>query len=593
MCGIFGWYLNTESGFAEEHLTSMQDRLAHRGPDSKGTLVDSSDGLALGHNRLSIIDVSDNAKQPMRNPKSGNVLTFNGEIYNFKLVRHNLESLGYTFNSSSDTEVLLYALEEWGLDCLSRIEGMFAFAYWQKNTKTMFLVRDPMGVKPLYYWPSNKGLVFSSEVKGFFDLPGFDKEVNLQSLSQVLDFGYAIDNENTIFNGIKKLGPGQIITCKTPRDFCVETYFNPSVETGSKYSSKDYEEELFKVLTEVVEQQLISDVPVGLLLSGGLDSSILASLAAKTISLNTIGFGFSDSSIDERSKSKAVSEFIGSNHEEFEISPNDVMLDLEKTAGVMDDFFTDWGVFSTRAMYKKCRERGIKVVIVGEGADELFGGYWKRFSHSLTSVNSWNIDFKLFQMYRRYIGRRYGANFSTFRSIMKSHLKRTDGDLFSAIRLFETKEQLSNNFIMKVDKACMAESVEARVPYLDSRVAELAYKIPRDFLIGQNHETKKVLTNMARRFNLLPESILQQKKFGIGLPPEWVYKSSDFRKYSEEVILDKSGWTYSLGMDKVMIDYFKNGKSGSRFPGAISIYGNLAWKLLILNLWSRALQVSP
>jgi asparagine synthase (glutamine-hydrolysing) len=531
----------------------------------------------------------------MLNKDTGDVLSFNGEIYNFQTLRRELENKGYVFQSSSDTEVLLYSFAAWGIGCLDKIQGMYAFSLWSQSSKVLHLVRDPMGVKPLYYWilPGNAGLIFASEVKAFLGLPGFSGTINRKSLGQYLEFGYVFDKNSTIFTEVRKLPPGHRLEFTAGGSETVSRYFSPDVNRCSEKDRRTLEDELYAVLDNVVQEQLVSDVPVGLLLSGGLDSSILAAMVAKHTSVRTFSFGFGDYDIDERAKAKVVSRFVESEHEEFLITSEMIVSDLGATVRCVDDLFGDWGVFSTRLMYRNCRERGVKVVLVGEGADELFAGYWGRFSPSLGGEEDWKIDWRLFELYRVYVGRRYGGGFWEYRRVMKDYLRATSGNLFNAIRLFESREQLSNSFVMKVDKASMAESIEARVPYLDARVANIAYQIPRDFLISQNHETKSLLRSMATRYRLLPEEVVNQPKYGVALPPRWLDVSPSFREYACEVILDRSGWVDELGYRDAMTRYFHNNREGYRFPKAVSIFRNLAWKLLLLNLWSRHYGLSP
>ena len=212
---------------------------------------------------------------------------------------------------------------------------------------------------------------------------------------------------------------------------------------------------------------------------------------------------------------------------------------------------------------------------------------------SLEGSEDWKVDWRLFNLYRVYIGRRYGRGYWSYRRRMRKYLKLTGGDLFNAIRLFESREQLSNNFVMKVDKASMAASIEARVPFLDTRVVEIAYQIPRDFLIGENHVVKSLLGSMAMRYKILPREIVQQKKFGIGLPPEWMDKSDSFREFARREILEGSGWVDELGLRHAMTEFFHKDVQGYGFPKAISIFRNLAWRLLLLNLWSRHYGILP
>lgn len=595
MCAISGWVLNKPGIFSRRHMESMIRVLNHRGPDDSGMYFDQESEVALGHNRLSIIDMSNRGHQPMLNGQCGDVLTFNGEIYKFRTLRRQLEQLGYEFRSSSDTEVLLYCIAEWGIDCLERITGMYAFALWAKASRVLHLARDPMGIKPLYYWllPENAGLVFASEVKAFFKLPGFIPRVNRKSLRQFLEFGYTFDHDSTIFSGIRKLPPGHRLEYSIGGMVEVHRHFDPKPSLVSGPDRSTLEKQLYEVLDDVVQDHLIADAPVGLLLSGGLDSSVLAALASKHTRIRSFSFGFGNSSIDERGKARQVSAHIGTEHEEFEISPDDVIQSLSKTVGCIDDLFGDWGTFPARIMYRMCRERDVKVAIVGEGADELFAGYWGRFRTSLDGDIDWRIDWRLFQLYRIYIGRRYGREFWSFRRQMRRCLKFSKGDLFDAIRLFESRNQLPNNYLMKVDKASMAESIEARVPYLDARVVNIAYQVPRDLLINERGDVKTLLRSMASRYHLLPDEIARQPKYGVGIPPNWLTQSDSFKAFASKLVLDDDGWVDELGFRDSMTRFFRDGAQGYRFPMALSIFRNLAWKLLLLNLWSRHYGLSP
>jgi asparagine synthase (glutamine-hydrolysing) len=278
-----------------------------------------------------------------------------------------------------------------------------------------------------------------------------------------------------------------------------------------------------------------------------------------------------------------VASHIGSDHREITIHPHEISDGLEEVAWFFDDLFADWGTVSTRLMYRKCREAGIKVVLVGEGSDELFGGYpIFEAARNLHGPMTW----RLFQLYRRYAGRRYGGQFSKFLATMRGYLDQTGGDLFQAVRLFETRNQLPNNYVMKVDKASMSVSVEARAPFLDRRVAELAYCTPAAELL-KNGTNKSLLRSMAERFELLPREITQREKFGASIAASWMDESQKFRDYARQVILDRNGWVDELGLRNAMTDYFSGSRSGYAFPRAISIFSNLAWRLLLLNLWSR------
>jgi asparagine synthase (glutamine-hydrolysing) len=304
--------------------------------------------------------------------------------------------------------------------------------------------------------------------------------------------------------------------------------------------------------------------------------------------VRTFTMGFANSNLDERAYARRVARHIGSEHEEILIAPREVSDGLESAIACFDDLFADWGTISTRLLYEKCRERGIKVVLVGEGADELLGGYNVfRSSDSRAPTDWW-----LFQLYRQYCGRRYGRYFGTFRALMRDYLNSADGDRFDAVRLFETRNQLPNNYVMKVDKASMSVSVEARVPYLDQRVAEIAYRIPKKLLLAEGTE-KNVLRRVASRFQLLPEETLARPKLGGSMATSWMDDQPTFRNFAKGVILAKGGWTEALGLRPAMVEYFVNNRAGYAFPRAVSIFRSLAWRLLILEMWSKAYRLAP
>ncbi|HRW64688.1 MAG TPA: asparagine synthase (glutamine-hydrolyzing) [Candidatus Competibacter sp.] len=590
MCGITGWLLPPGAELSPAVLDRLSESIRHRGPDDAGQYCNPAAGLALAQRRLSIIDLSPGGHQPMIHADTGDVLVFNGEIYNFRELRTQLEYQGCRFRSSSDTEVLLQGLAVWGLrSCLKRLRGMYAFAWWQAAECALHLARDPLGIKPLYYGEPlcGAGFVFASEIKAFLSLPGFARQVDRRALGQFLEFGYTFEAERTIFAGIHKLPPGHLLTVRAGVAGLLERFFTPEVRVDESRTSEDWQEELYATLCQVVAEHLIADVPVGLLLSGGLDSSLVAALAVRSVPVRTVCMGFADSAVDERPHAREVARFIGAEHEEVLIKPGEIQNMLEGAAVDFDDLFADWGTISTRLLYQKCWERGIKVVIVGEGSDELFGGYGVfRRSQSRAPRDWW-----LFQLYRNYCGRRYGHYFGAFRARMRAYLDATGDDRFAAIRLFESREQLPNNYVMKVDKASMAASVEARTPFLDQRVAEIAYRIPARHLLSAESE-KEVLRRMAGRYRLLPEATLCRRKFGASIVASWMDESESFRCYARDIILAPGGWTEALGLDGAMRDYFLRGRNGYPFPWAISIFSNLAWRLLTLELWARVYEIA-
>jgi asparagine synthase (glutamine-hydrolysing) len=579
MCAIVGWQFSPGAEPASDVLARMAEVLNHRGPDDSGEHRDPSAGLALAQRRLSIIDLSADSHQPMVDSARGVVLIYNGELYNFRELRRELKERGHIFRSQGDTEVVLRSYIEWGCECFARFAGMFALAIWDQRSAILHLARDAMGMKPLYYMQPPQGLVFASELKAFRELPGFDAEVDPASLQQYMEFGYVFDEQRTMLQGVRKLAPGHRLEVRAGQVIGNVPWFTPpSPDLADASDEEARVHELGQVMTQVVREHLIADVPVGLLLSGGLDSSVVAALAAREGPLLTISMGFENSVVDERAHARSVSEFIGSRHVEVSISAMEVEREARAGAWVFDDLFADWGTITTRLLYRRCREQGVKVVLVGEGADELFGGY------DIFKVPPRLGLWRQFRLYQKYAGRRHGRLFRQFHAIMGNYLEASAGDAFNAVRLFETRRQLPNNYVMKVDKASMAESVEARAPYLDRRVAELAYRTPASWLL-RNGENKYLLRSFARRDALLPAAISGREKFGASIAAGWMNDSASFRRFARERVIE-GAWCSKLGLAPAMKRFFDHGRSGDRVPGALSIYSNVAWRVLLLELWA-------
>jgi len=582
MCAIAGWQDSALRARDPASLGRMAQLLQHRGPDDHGEFLDARHGIALAHRRLSIIDLSAGSHQPMADDACGVVLAYNGELYNFRTLRHELTTRGHQFRSTGDTEVVMRSYLEWGTDCFTRFAGMFAIALWDPRTRTLHLARDAMGMKPLYYVDGPQGVVFASELKAFRALPDFTPQADPQALQQYIEFGYVFDPHRTMLQGVRKLPPGHRLEIREGRIEHEHAWFTPPAPDASDRRTEAQRlAEFAPLLDSVVAEHLVADVPVGLLLSGGLDSSLLAALAARKSPLQTLTMAFGGSGIDERANARQVSDFIGSTHSEIVISPDDVKAEITRGAWVFDDLFADWGTVTTRLLYRQCRERGIKVVLVGEGADELFGGY-----------DIFNVPPKLglwqqFRLYQRYAGRRHGKLFNAFRHVMGDYLEAGKGDAFHAVRLFESRRQLPNQYVMKVDKASMAESVEARAPYLDRRVADYAYRTPGAWL-RRGGENKYLLRALARQGGLLPAEASARPKFGAPLAANWMDDDAGFRSFARDQLLREGSQTHELGLGKAMSAYYDSGRSGYCFPAGLSVFRNLAWRLLLLELWGQA-----
>ena len=563
--------------------------LAHRGPDDEGIFLDEGGRLALAHRRLAIIDLSSRGHQPMRSP-AGSVITFNGEIYNFRKIRTLLEREGMKFITDSDTEVLLLALERWGVAALDRIEGMYAFAWWKPAERELLLARDPLGIKPLYWMREDVGgMAFASELKAFRTITD-SLRPNAAMLKQYIDFGFVYAETDTAIESIQKLPPGSFARFRDGVLVAQSSFWRlPAVEPRRALDIESSVRELRAVLDTVVEQHLIADVPVGLLLSGGLDSSLLAALASRQTKIQTVTMSFGRSEIDESPHANTVATFIGSHHQHLQLDPEEITESLTTDTIAIDDLFADWGVVTTRLLYRKCRELGMKVVLVGEGSDELFGGYPQfHYANGRTSTIA-----SRFELFRRLSGRRYGSGYFRFSQRLSERVGREPANsLFEQVRRFELRDQLPNNYVMKVDRASMSVSVEARTPFLDRRVADLALRFPSELLL-RNGVSKWVLREVGRRDNLLPDEIVDREKFGGSIASSWLDTDAHFRSFARARILAPHRWANALGFREPMLRYFEHGERGYSFPRAISIFRNLAWRLLMLELWSENLGIEP
>jgi asparagine synthase (glutamine-hydrolysing) len=582
MCGVFGWQLMPGQSIDDRVLQNALNSIDHRGPDDSGEYFDREFGVALAHRRLSIIDLSNASHQPMIDPQSGVVMVYNGELYNFQSLRSELETLGHHFNSRGDTEVFLWAFIEWGTDCFKRFAGMFAVAIWDGRTENLYLARDPTGMKPLYYGelPDRQGIVFASEVKAWLQLPGFQANIDRKSLQQFLEFGYTFDEDRTILAHVNKVPPGCWIEIQRGRIRSTHKYFTPpSAISEAAIKPTEQLEELYETFKQVVSEHLIADVPVGVLLSGGLDSSLLTAFASKHGQVTTLSMAFADSAIDERAEAQIVADYANTKHHEVVITPQEVIDQIQHKAWIFDDLFADWGTFSTNILYQKCRDMGIKVVLVGEGSDELFGGY------GTFVAPQGSQEWQIFKLYQRYSGRRYGQFYLTFRKIFKKYLHKCGNDFCQAVRLFESQRQLPNNYVMKVDKASMASSVEARSPFLDRRIAELAYRLPTSSLLNQD-TNKLILRQMAERYQLLPDRVFKRPKFGASIATSWIEDNPSFRQFAADILLQPNSWCSQLGFRSAMEDYLVHNKKGYALPSSLSIFSHIAWRLLLLELWA-------
>ena len=586
MCGIIGILNINRKQDSTNLVKEMADMIIHRGPDQEGYYSNSE--ITMGHKRLSIIDLSIKGRQPLFNENEDISLVFNGEIYNFKSLRKELQSKGYRFKSQTDSEVIVYAYEEWDEYFVEKLEGMFALAIWDQRENKLLLARDRLGIKPLYYLQTSEYFAFSSEVKAFLPLRnyGFPISIDEESVSLFLDFSFIPDSEKTMIRHVKKLQPGYQLIINNGK-ISKNKYWGLS--KNMEYTTLSFDEsvkELEKLLSKSISERLVADVPLGILLSGGLDSSSLAALAneVSTSRPHTFTVGF-DHPLDERRYAKQVADHLGTIHTEIEIDINEPINRFEEIVWYLDDLSSsDGGIFSTYIISEKIRERGIKVVLVGEGSDEILGGY-PRFSLS-------QLPFRIFpkpikSMLNYYGWSRRFPEISNYKNILKLHrwvFGTKESDIFRCISNYEITHQLPNHLLMKVDKSTMAHSLEARVPFLDHNIVEFLYSLPRKYkLKGQwfskNKSNEKfILRQVAKKY--LPTETIQRKKRG------FLFPITDFLRNDKNKIrsylLDNEAVSKSLFSVNKIENILKEKNNYLNIEKNI----RLIWRLYLLEVWS-------
>jgi asparagine synthase (glutamine-hydrolysing) len=619
MCGFAGIY---EYGLATGGVTAdvvrrMRDTLIHRGPDGEGLFVSQDARVGLGHRRLAIVDIAGGA-QPMLGAR-GECLVFNGEIYNYPQLRRRLESEGVAFETACDTEVILHLYARHGVDCLEWLNGMFAFALWDGPRERLMLARDRVGEKPLYWADAGGRLVFGSEIKAIVEHPAVTAEVNAAQLAPYLA-NLVTPGPSTLYEGIQKLAPGSVALCDR-RGIRISRYWStlqPRSWTGG--SLEDAAQSVRSMLEASVHERMMSDVPVGVLLSGGLDSTTLvALLRERAEGLATFSIGFEDhAALDERAEARRVATHFNTDHHELTMSESDALGFLPGLIHHQDEPLADPVCLPLHFVCRLARDSGVKVVLAGEGADELFWGY-PRYRQMLSQKRWLGVTLSAPGFLRRLTARSVPARRHPYmrevldgiargrllpahvplglsRHHREAMLRAADGDGATpgwsssdagaalaggdwlSTFAFDTQEyeftvRLPELLLMRIDRFSMANSVEARVPFLDPKLVELVYRLPLRYKLDAG-ETKIVMKRAIE--DAVPRWVIERKKQGFGAPVlDWL--GTRFGDLFREVALDEEMARY-FDIDLLAATL----RSARRASVVFSL-----WPVLNFALWHR------
>ncbi|MDB9872652.1 asparagine synthase (glutamine-hydrolyzing) [Alphaproteobacteria bacterium] len=601
MCGIAGFFGQVQS--PKKCLTMMANTIIHRGPDFQNIWFDKNLGIGLAHTRLAILDLSQAGNQPMQSENSKFTIVFNGEIYNHQELRKELELLGNkNWKSRSDTETLLVSFEEWGIETtLKKTKGMFAIAIWDNHNRTLSLARDRIGEKPLYYGWVNHQFVFASELKAMKKFPGFCNQINREALALFLQFN-SIPAPHSIYENIFKLNPGCIVTLNGHTGLLSESVYWSTLEVYKEGknnvfngSPQEAVNTLETILLESISLQSQADVPLGVFLSGGVDSSVIAALMQSQSSrkINSFSIGFEDKKFNEAEYARAVSGHLKTDHYDMYVTENDALSVIEHLPQIYDEPFADSSQIPTYLVSKIAKQK-VSVALAGDGGDELFGGYnrynvtanwWSKisklplplrnllsYSIELISPNIWNTTLKFLlnnDAPEGNIGDKLhkGARVLTANSIEELYtrltsnidikdnwlvknnylteniIKSSDFKDINSIEIMMIRDligYLPTDILTKVDRAAMALSLETREPFLDPNVLKFSASLPLNFKI-RNGVSKWVLREVLYRY--VPKELIERPKMGFGIPlaawlrgplREWAENLLDRKRLKEE-----------------------------------------------------------
>lgn len=633
MCGIAG-FLSFEKFFNEEDLRSMTDKIKHRGPDAEGFFTDAICGL--GHRRLSVIDLSDRANQPMHSANDRYVIIYNGEVYNYQEIGARLKENNYSsefkLRTASDTEIILESFALLGIECIHQLNGMFAFAIYDKVAQELYLVRDRLGIKPLLYFWDGKNIAFSSELKSLAQLPQISKEINPGAIGDFLNLGF-IPAPSTIYKNIFKLNPGSYL--KIDKNGLTNTRYWSVNKKLTNNIITDKEEALVKLsdlLMSSVQYQLKSDVPFGVFLSGGIDSSLVTAQAVglSSVKVNSFSIGFEENSHNESEYAKAVANHLGTNHHEFIVSYKDAINHIDSIFDVYDEPNADSSFIPTMLVSKLARNH-VTVTLSGEGGDELFFGYgshqwakrlanpwfnairpllaltlnqfssrYQRISKLLQTELSTNIQSHILSQEQYYfttseikdiVHDKYASpEFLQYLESTEVHSilaeKQTSQGKSVKVRnlsameqqaLFDIQYYLPYDLLTKVDRSSMFYSLETRVPYLDHRVVEFAINLSPE-LKFHNQTSKYILKQILYKY--VPEKLFNRPKQGFAIPlNKWLKKELKYLidEYLDKDTLTQTGIVQPDAVEQLLKDFF----------GGKDYLYNRVWLLIVLHKWFK------
>ncbi|MFN3739294.1 MAG: asparagine synthase (glutamine-hydrolyzing) [Thermodesulfovibrionales bacterium] len=619
MCGILG--IIDYNGIDEALLKEMRDTMSHRGPDTSGLWINPNKTVGLAHRRLSILDLSEAGGQPMSDDERRVWITYNGEIYNFKEIRKELEKKGYTFKSNTDTEVIINAYKEWAIDCLQRFNGMFAFGIYDDKEKILFLARDRVGKKPLYYSQHNGRFVFASEIKAILKDKSLPREIDLRALNFYLTFGY-IPGELCIFKWIKKLPPSHAMiyylnTCQKN----IWSYWDAPQPMIERVSSEDeLLEELEMLLKDAVRLRMISDVPLGAFLSGGVDSSLVVAMmnSVSNTPVKTFSIGFEEDKYNELPYARIVANYFNTIHHEIIVKP-DAFSILPELVRQFDEPFADSSMIPTYYVSKATREY-VTVALSGDGGDELFGGYSSylgtlgnyylakfipsflrkeiakiaelapekvKGKRQLLRLRYNPYDAFIDRISHRYFKERYRKSllsgdiiasldnsFLEPENFMRRYLSHGGYDFINHLTYTDFKTYLPDDILVKVDRASMLVSLEVRAPFLDYRIVEFSFKNILGNLKIKGLTTKYLLKKLAQR--ILPKELKINRKWGFAIPiSEW-FRGPLFAHIKEILMEDKDRLFQKNSIQRLLEEHLSGVEHGGRL-----------FVLLVFALWKE------